>query len=176
MATRTRETFLWDTITHSDPVAAGAEFRYFINTTSKGRHQQNFDDERRIPEGSEMRIHGIRCAFPDAGAPPADVTLILQSCWVQVLVDEVSQFEAPMWALPAGGGIHFVTPEAAATTDNIQNGIPSAAAVHRRAHPIIVTGKQSYEVILRYGAAADMSGDVVVQVALDVETEEVIRA
>tara|TARA_Y100000310_G_C20636492_1_gene791441 strand:+ start:303 stop:827 length:525 start_codon:yes stop_codon:yes gene_type:complete len=173
---RYRESFLWDTLTHTDPVAAGDEFRYFVSTTSKNRFQQNFDNERRLPQGASMLIHSVRVGFPDQGVTPADATLIQIGCWVQVLVDDIPQMEAPIWALPQGGGMCHYTPEDAGTTDQLSNGVPTADAVHRRRTPIEVTSDNTYEVIMRYGAAANMSASVVVQCLLEVQYVEEVRA
>ena len=174
--TRYRETAIWDTVTHTDPVAAGAEFRYFTDNAGKTRWQQNFDNERRIPKGSIWDVWAIRVATPDAGVTPADFTLFHNSAHLTFLVSEQDVFSAPCWALPQGGGLHFYSPEAAATTDNIANGVQSADAVHRRQNPIRITGDDTYEAVIHYGAAVDGSASVVVQVVLEVEIQEIVRA
>ena len=176
MAVRYRETMLWDTVTHTDPVAAGDEFRYFSSVGTKTQFQQNFQNERRLQPGEEMRVWSIRCAYPDQGVTPADATLIQLGAVVNFLVDDVVQAQYPMWMLPQGGGMSHYTPEDAATTDQISNGIPTARAVFRRRRPIIITDENTYEVVIRYGTAANMSASVVVQVVLEVQRREIVRA
>ena len=176
MAIRYRETFLWDTVTHTDPVAAGDEFRYFTDVGTKTRFQQNFMNERRLQPGDEMRVWSVRCGYPDNGVTAADATLIQLGAVLTFLVDDVPQMQAPIYMLPQGGGMVHYTPLSTATTDHVSNGIPEPRAVYRRRRPIIITDKNKYEVVIRYGTAANMSTSVVMQVVLEVQRKEIVRA
>ena len=172
---RYTETFLFDEITHTDPIAAGAEFRYFVDTSSKNRRQQNFDNERRIQSGAEMLIWSLRIQYaPDV--PLADALLIEDQAWVQLLVDDIPQMEGTISLFPWGGGLVAWTPEAAATGDTVSNGLQSAQAAYNRRTPVKLDGDQTYEVIIRYGAAADLSASAVITVALLVQLGVPVRA
>ena len=172
---RTRETYLFDTITHSDPVAAGTSFSYFTNTGTKTTNQQNFQNERKVRDGAEMRVWRIGVKY-EATVTIADAALLDENIVLTFLVDGIEQTQGPVSMFPAGGGVHYVAPAATATLFQINNGAPGNHAAADRTTPIIVTGMNDYEVVLRHGAASDMSADVDVQVILYVHMREPVRA
>ena len=126
-----REDDIYDSIeTDTGSVAAGTQYKFFLNLTNKNEQHTNLPTPRRISAGDEAAIFriGLHPREASGNALPVfnDYRKVVGNGWVEVIFNRRMITSGPAVKYPSGYGMAGYSDESGATAVSI--GVPSAAA------------------------------------------------
>ncbi len=126
-----REDDIYDTIeTDTGSVAAGTQYKFFLNLANKNEQHTNLPTPRRINSGDEAAIFriGLHPREASGNTLPVfnDYRKVVGNGWLEVIFNRRLITSGPAVKYPSGYGMAGYSDETAATAVSI--GVPSAAA------------------------------------------------
>lgn len=142
----------WDTLVRTTGVIAapgtiGASTRLFGNANVGNLALTNLQVAGQLASDQTYVILALRCwMFFDGTNARTNYQQVASQLYFTLNVGDKPQFQAPIWYVPAGGGIAGFD----ATTPIFNNGVPSQEAILKLARPIVVPVRQNFNVNMEF--------------------------
>lgn len=140
----------WDTlirVTGAPAVALGASTRLFGNANVGNLALTNLQVAGQLASDQTYVILSLRCwMFFEGTNARANYQQVVSQLYFTLNLGDKPQFQAPIWYVPAGGGIFGFD----ATTPIFNNGWPSQDAILKLARPIVVPVRQNFNVNMEF--------------------------
>ncbi len=142
----------WDTLVRTTgviaaPATIGASTRLFGNANVGNLSLTNLQIAGQLASDQTYVILALRCwMFFDGTNARTNYQQVSSQLYFTLNVGDKPQFQAPIWYVPAGGGVFGFD----ATTPIFNNGWPSQDALLKLARPIVVPVRQNFNVNLEF--------------------------
>jgi hypothetical protein len=127
------------------PLAASQNL--FGNANVGNLSRTNLDVAGQLASDQTYVILSLRCWMFFDGANARDLYQQVSSqLYFTLNLGDKPQFKAPIWYVPAGGGIHGFD----STTAIFNNGAPTQESILKLARPIVVPVRQNFNVAMQF--------------------------
>lgn len=136
---------LWDSLVRDDATGTIATKTTLFGNTNVGSFaKSNLDQAGGLASDQTFVALSLRC-YVQVGTA-AIFRKVVDELYFNFVIGDKSQFQAPVWYAPAGGGC-FGYDSAAAT---LNNGVPSHEAVLKLAKPAPIVARQHFKVEMEF--------------------------